>query len=85
MGSRFEIIIELQPDGHYMGFVVQVPAIQMTGQSAQDLEIEIREALEEVLRLGSKPPDEWECVVVSSPNRPKSPKSGGSSVLSDLE
>jgi len=45
MGLHYDILIERQPEGHYIATVRQLPGIQMEGPSPDDLEIEFQEAI----------------------------------------
>ena len=64
MIPRYDVVIEWDPDGHYVGCVRQIPSLRMEGESPDKLEYEISEVISELLRIDGKPPEEFEFNVI---------------------
>jgi predicted RNase H-like HicB family nuclease len=80
MVPKYDVVIKRDSDGCYVASVLQLPGFRLEAestQSAEDLELEIREAIAVYLQMGGKPPDDFECsaVRVVSPKTP--PGRGG--------
>lgn len=60
MIRRYDVVIEWDPDGHYVGSVRQFPSVRFVGPSPEDVEVEIWEVIWEILRIDGIPPPEFE-------------------------
>ena len=60
MIANYDVVVEWNPEGHYVARVLQMPAVQMTGSSVDDLEVEIWEIIFELRKIDNLPPEEFD-------------------------
>jgi predicted RNase H-like HicB family nuclease len=63
MIPNYDVIVEWDSAGYYVATVPQFNGLRVEGepfQSAEDLKVVVRLGIEEFLRQGGKPPDDFE-------------------------